>query len=115
MEKFTYVNAIDNALNGILNKETVDKLNALKASLSKKSANKGEKKVSEYDTNLREGIYTALVENGRMTCTELIVKGNLPVEEGKVLSTQKVASALKALGDRVTSVTEKGKTYYSAV
>ena len=45
-KKFTYINAIDNALNGVLDQETVDKLNALKVSLSKKSAKSGEKKAT---------------------------------------------------------------------
>lgn len=111
-KKFTYVNAIDNALAGNLTDETVEKLQALKVSLTKKSANKAEKKVSEYDVALRNAIVDALTE-GRKTCTELIASGALPTEEGKILTTQKVSAAIRALGDKVTSVTEKGKTYFS--
>ena len=111
-KKFTYVNAIDNALAGNLTEETVAKLNALKVSLTKKSANKAEKKVSDYDMALRNAIVDALAK-GRKTCTELIANGNLPTEEGKILTTQKVSAAIRAMGDTIKSETEKGKTYFS--
>lgn len=111
-KKFTYVNAIDNALNGVLDDQTVEKLNALKVSLTKKASNKAEKKVSDYDVALRNAIVDALTE-GRKTCTELIASGVLPTEEGKILTTQKVSAAIRALGDKVVSTTEKGKTYFS--
>ena len=113
-KKFTYVNAIDNALNGVLDEATVEKLEALKTSLTKKSANKGEKKVNANDEPIKARVLEVLAE-GRKTVTEMVVAGGFPTNESGVTTTQMLAPRVKALvaEGKVAEVTEKGKKYFS--
>ena len=113
-KKFTYINAIDNALNGVLNQETVDKLNALKVSLSKKSAKSGEKKANPNDEPIKARILEVLAD-GRKSITEMILMGGFPTNGSGVTTTQMITPRVTALvtEGKVTVATEKGKKFYS--
>lgn len=110
-KKMTYAVALDKAMEVVVDEEVKARLADLKASLKKKSAT-GEKKISEYDKALRSAVAEIMADGVARTCSDLIAIGTLPTEEGKVLSTQKIVTVLKAIG-AVSEKGEKGKTYYS--
>ena len=94
----TYATAIDNALNGNLNEETVERLNALKAQLAKRNASSGEKKptkIQRENEDLKVKILEMLGEE---------VEGMTATEIGSALAVtcQKASSLLSQMG------TEKG-------
>ena len=100
MTKMTYVEAIDLALNGNVNEEVVEKLEALKAQLVKRgSAKKGLTKTQKENEVLKERV-AEILANGGMTATELA--NELGV------SCQKVSALLKQMveTERVTKVKE---------
>ena len=77
MTQFTYINAIDNALNGNLTEETIDKLNALKEQLAKRtSGNRKPTKNQQENEVIMDCIVEALKDLGtRVTVTELLKHG----------------------------------------
>ena len=114
MEKLTYVKAIENALNGNLTEETVEKLNALKASIAKK--NTAERKPTATQT-ANEGFKVAILnglESGKAYTITDIIKS---VDEVSDLSNQRVSAIVRQLVESGSLVREevKRKAYFSLV
>jgi len=100
MTKMTYVEAIDLALNGNVNEEVVEKLEALKAQLVKRgSAKKGLTKTQKENEVLKDKV-AEILANGGMTATELANELGI--------SCQKVSALLKQMveAERVAKVKE---------
>ena len=114
--KFTYTMAIDNALNGVLDTETVEKLNALKIQLAKKNksgSSKPTKRQTENAEVLQPAVLEFLASVDTATATE-VAKG---VKVSFEVSTSRATSALVALkkcGKVVNTKTSKG-SFYSLV
>lgn len=109
-KKMTYVTAIDNAIEGNLTAEVIDRLNDLKVSLQKRVASKKATKTQVAN----EGIKTTILEvlNGAeapMTATQ--VMDALPEK----FSIQKVSALLKALVDtnEVIKTSDKKTSLFS--
>lgn len=116
MTKMTYAMAIDNAIalfsqGGQVDaedKETVEKLEALKAQLAKRSSgNRKPSKAQVANEALKGEIVAMLTE--RKTATE--------VAEAFEISNQKASALLTALvkADAIERTVEKGKAYFQAV
>lgn len=100
MTKLTYVEAIDLALNGTVNEEVAEKLEALKTQLVKRgSAKKSLTKTQKENEVLKDRV-AEILANGGMTATELA--NELGV------SCQKVSALLKQMveAERVAKVKE---------
>ena len=114
--KFTYTMAIDNALNGVLDTETVEKLNALKIQLAKKNksgSSKPTKRQTENAEVLQPAVLEFLATVETATATE-VAKG---VKVSFEVTTSRATSALVALkksGKVVNTKTSKG-SFYSLV
>ena len=107
MTKMTYAIAIDNAINGTLNEETIEKLQALKVQLAKR--NKGERKTTktERENEGRKEDYWAYVSvNGAKRASEVAVYFGV--------SGQKASALLNALvkEERLEKMVEKRVTYF---
>ena len=114
--KMTYVMAIDNAMNGILDKETVEKLNALKIQLAKKSksgSSKPTKRQVENAEVLQPAILDYLATVDKATATMVAQNVEVPFE----VTTSRATSALKALKEcgKVINSIEKRVSYYALV
>lgn len=109
MTKMTYVNAIDNAINGTLTEETIEKLQALKAQLVKRAS--GERKptkVQKENEGVKSEILAVLTSEGKQ-CKE--------IAEAIGVSGQKCSALLKQLvdGGLAEKYTEKRVTYFKVV
>ena len=109
MTKFTYVNAIDNAINGNLTEETIEKLTALKAQLVKRA--NGERKPTKgqrENEGTKAEILAVLTSEGKQ-CKE--------IAEAVGISGQKCSALLKQLVDTgaVEKYAEKRVTYFKVV
>lgn len=109
MTKMTYVNAIDNAINGIMNEETIEKLKALKVQLKKR--NSGERKPTKAQVaneGVKAEILALLTEEGKQ-CKD--------IAEALGISGQKCSALLKQLVDtkQAEKYTEKRVTYFKVV
>ena len=112
MEKLTYVKAIENALNGNLTEETVEKLNALKASIAKK--NTAERKptaTQKANEDFKVAILEGLESGKAYTITDIIKS----VEAVSDLSNQRVSAIVRQLVESGSLVREevKRKAYFS--
>ena len=111
-EKMTYVQAIENAINGNLTTETVEKLTALRASIEKRNASKAGKpsKTAVANAEIGENVLSAMVEGETYTCAE--IGKMVPALEGA--SSQKIAPIMAKLvkSERVTCEKVKGKNVY---
>lgn len=111
-EKMTYVQAIENAINGNLTAETVEKLNALLVSIQKRNASRVGKpsKTAVANAEIGETILATLTAGECYTIAEI---GKLvPALEGA--SSQKIAPIMRKLvdGGHVTCEKVKGKNVY---
>jgi predicted transcriptional regulator len=109
MTKMTYVNAIENAINGTLTEETIEKLQALKAQLVKRAS--GERKptkVQRENEGVKSEILAVLTSEGKQ-CKE--------ISEAIGISGQKCSALLKQLVESgvAEKYTEKRVTYFKAV
>lgn len=108
--KMTYAVAIDNAINGKIDAETIERLEALKAQLAKRngSGKKGLTKAQKENVGLKNQIVEVLNVDG-MTATEV---GNAIGE-----TCQRASALLKQLADEglVERVKEGRKTIFRPV
>lgn len=120
MEKMTYAQALDNAIN-FLNEniqygddfsDTVEKLEALKAQLAKRSSSKTPTKAQKENVVIMERIVDALSDVGEpVTVTDLLKHG----VEGYELTNQKTSALLRKMVEegKVVKTTEGRKTKFS--
>lgn len=113
MTKVTYVSALATVIPTIENKEVREKLEALKTSLEKKSASKGERKptaTQKANEGHKEVILNSMVEGERYTITEMCKE--FPFTEE--LSNQRVSALITQMkkAELVERVEEKGKAYF---
>lgn len=109
MNKMTYVQAIDFAINGNMTDEVVEKLNALKAQLAKRStAERKPTKAQVANEGVKTDILALLTDEGKQ-CKDIAAEMGL--------STQKVSALLKQLvdGGLAEKYTEKRVTYFKAI
>lgn len=109
MTKMTYVNAIDNAINGNIDVETVEKLQALKVQLEKRrSGERKPTKAQKENEGVKAEIVKALTAEGRQ-CKD--------IAETVGISGQKCSALLKQIVDagQAEKYTEKRVTYFKAV
>lgn len=109
MTKMTYVNAIDNAINGNMNEETIEKLTALKAQLVKRAS--GERKPTKAqreNEGVKNEILAVLTTEGKQ-CKD--------IAEAVGISGQKCSALLKQMvdGGVAEKYTEKRVTYFKVV
>ncbi len=109
MTKMTYINAIENAINGNLTEETIEKLTALKAQLVKRAS--GERKptkAQKENEGVKAEILAVLTAEGKQ-CKD--------IAEAVGISGQKCSALLKQLveGGTVEKYTEKRVTYFKVV
>ena len=112
--KMTYVMALDNAMHGTLDRETVEKLGALKIQLAKKSksgSSKPSKRQIENAEVLQPAVLTYLATVEKATATMVAQNVEVPFE----VTTSRATSALKALekSDKVVDSLEKRVSYYA--
>jgi len=108
MTKMTYVNALDMAINGTLTAEGIEKLEALKASLEKRNANRSHKptKTQRENEALRAEVTEFLRDKQGMQCKDIASQFGV--------SGQKMSALLNQLvdGKIVKKFTEKRVTYF---
>lgn len=107
MTKMTYAIAIDNAINGNLNEETIEKLEALKIQLAKR--NKGERKPTKTqreNESMKEDFWAYVSENGAKRANEVAIYFGI--------SGQKASALLNTLvkDGHLEKYTEKRVTYF---
>ena len=110
MTKMTYVNAINEAMNGNLTEEVVERLEALKASLAKRNSHKATGMTKKQEAN--EEIKMKMVE----TMTE-IGEAKTAGEIGSLMgiSNQKASALLNQLvkAEKVAKTSVKGKSLFT--
>lgn len=111
MTKMTYAMAIDNAINGVLDTETVEKLTALKAQLAKR-ATSGKRTLTarqKENVEVRTQIMGVLADGEKHRATE--------VGEAIGVTGQRASALLGQLvtGGLVERIVEKRVTYFKAV
>lgn len=107
MTKMTYAQAIDFALNGTVNDEVKEKLEALKVQLSKRSSSKKSlTKTQKENEVLKEDMFAFVSENGQKRASEVAVYFGI--------SGQKASALLKQLvdGGRLEKVMEKKVAFF---
>lgn len=113
MTKMTYVQAIEVALEVVTNEEAIEKLEALKAQMAKRSGGKrGMTATQKANIVLMDTIYEGLAEMDKpVTVTELIA-GYAPLAE---YTNQKISALLRKMVDaeRVVKTVEKKKAYFA--
>ena len=112
-KKMSYVVAVENAINGKLDEETVERLGALKVSLEKRASHKpnGPTKAQRERAEVAEKVAEAMVAGegyGSAQIAELVPELN-------GASSQKVTGVMKGLvaAGTVKSEKVKGKTVYT--
>lgn len=122
MEKITYAQALNTVLNNtdiVLADDVRKKLEALLASVSKKSADKKTTEQQAENAEMVEQIYQQMEMNRTYSIAELLKE--LPVvadfnqKHENDMSTQRMANLLKTLVDagKVVKTTEKRRVYYT--
>lgn len=109
MTKMTYVTAIENAINGNLTEETVEKLMALKAQLEKRAnSERKPSKTQRENEEVKTNVLAILSSEGKQ-CKD--------IAETLGISGQKCSALLKQLVDtgKAEKYTEKRVTYFKAV
>ena len=107
MTKMTYVDAINFALNGEINEEVREKLEALKGQLAKRnSGNRKPSKTQRENESLKENIFAYVSENGAKRANEVAIYFGI--------SGQKASALLNALVKdvRLEKFAEKRATYF---
>ena len=101
----TYVDALTVAINSVSDTEVAEKLEALKAQMSKKHTSVNSKAKAEADARA-ERVYNALAEMTEpVTITELIKLTS--DEEVANYSNQRISALIRKLGSRVVKTTDK--------
>lgn len=109
MEKMTYVDALNVALEAVTDAEVVEKLEALKAQLEKrKSANRKPSKAQLANESVKAEILAALTSEGQR-CGEIAETLGLTGQRCSALLSQLVTAGL------AEKYTEKRVTYFKAV
>ena len=105
----TYVTAIDNALNGTINDETKERLEALKIQLEKrKTASRKPTKVQRENENVKNDILAQLSNEGKQ-CKDIASALEITGQKCSALLRQLVQMNL------AEKYTEKNVTYFRAV
>ena len=105
----TYATAIDNALAGNLNEETVERLNALKAQLAKRNSGERKPTKTQKENEVIKGrILEVLTAEGRQ-CKDIASDVEISVNKASALLKQLVEGGL------ADNYTEKRVTYFKAV
>lgn len=108
----TYAQAIDNAINGIMDEETKERLTALKEQLGKRSTKKTPTKTQKANEGIMDTIEVALGKfENPVTVTELIAGG----EGLEGLTNQKVSALLRKMieAGRVVKTIEGKKALFA--
>ena len=108
MTKMTYVNAIDMAIEGSLNEEAIEKLEALKVSLAKRNAYRSDKptKAQRENAVLKEDIFAFVSENGAKRAKDVAGHFGIAVQKASALLNQ------LAKAEILERVSEKRVTYF---
>ena len=108
MTKMTYAVAIDNAINGILDTETIERLEALKVSLAKRNASKASTptKTQRENEALKEDIFAFVSENGAKRAMDVAGYFNIAIQKASALLNQLVKAG------NLTKEIEKKVTYF---
>ena len=106
MTKMTYANAIDLAINGTLNDEAIERLEALKVQLSKRSASKSPTKTQKENAILKEDIWAYVSENGAKRANEVAIYFGISGQKASALLNQLVTA------EHLDKVVEKKVTYF---
>jgi uncharacterized membrane protein YheB (UPF0754 family) len=104
----TYVTAIDSAINGVVTDEVREKLEALKASIAKRSASKSSTPTKRQKENegVKARIAEVLSDEGKTVTQILAEMGDAS------LTNQRVSALLRQMGTRKEMV--KGKALFFA-
>ena len=122
MEKITYAQALNTVLNNtdiVLADDVRKKLEALLASVSKKSADKKTTEQQAENADMVEQIYQQMEMNRTYSIAELLkelpVVADFNAKHENDMSTQRMANLLKTLVDsgKVIKTTEKRRVYYT--
>ena len=122
MEKITYAQALNTVLNNtdiVLADDVRKKLEALLASVSKKSADKKTTEQQAENAEMVEQIYQQMEMNRTYSIAELLkelpVVADFNAKHENDMSTQRMANLLKTLVDsgNVIKTTEKRRVYYT--
>jgi len=122
MEKITYAQALNTVLNNtdiVLADDVRKKLEALLASVSKKSADKKTTEQQAENAEMVEQIYQQMEMNRTYSIAELLkelpVVADFNAKHENDMSTQRMANLLKTLVDsgKVIKTTEKRRVYYT--
>ena len=108
----TYAQAIDNAINGIMDEETKERLTTLKEQLGKRSTKKTPTKTQKANEGIMDTIEVALGKfENPVTVTELIAGG----EGLEGLTNQKVSALLRKMieAGRVVKTIEGKKALFA--
>lgn len=113
MTKVTYVSALASVIPTVKDKEIREKLEALKVSLEKKSASKGDRKptaTQKANEGHKEVILDSMMEGEKYTITQMCKE--FPFTEE--LSNQRVSALITQLkkAELIERVEEKGKAYF---
>ena len=116
MTKITYTSALAAVIPTVEDKEIREKLEALKASLEKKSSSKGTRKptaTQKANESHKEVILASMEDGRRYTITEMCKE--FPFTEE--LSNQRVSALITQMKkvDLVERIEEKGKAYFVRV
>ena len=116
MTKITYTSALAAVIPTVEDKEIREKLEALKASLEKKSSSKGTRKPSKTQVaneGFKEIIINSMADGERYTITEMCKTFDF----GEELSNQRVSALVTQLkkANLVERIEEKGKAYFVRV
>lgn len=109
MTKMTYVNAIDNAINGMMDNETIEKLKALKVQLEKRAnSERKPSKTQRENEEVKTNVLAVLSSEGKQ-CKD--------IADALGISGQKCSALLKQLVDtgKAEKYTEKRVTYFKAI
>ena len=112
MTKMTYAQAIDFAVEHIDNIEVIEKLQALKEQLGKRSGSKGLTKTQKANEEVKAVIAEVLAEVEKATVTDLIKDERLGG-----FTNQKISALLRQMKDKglVDKTMEGKKAYFSLV
>lgn len=112
MTKMTYAQAIDFAVEHIDNAEVIEKLQALKEQLGKRSGSKGLTKTQKENEEVKAVIAEVLAEVEKATVTDLIKDERL-----SGFTNQKVSALLRQMKEKglVDKTMEGKKAYFSLV
>lgn len=110
MTKLTYAQALEVAINAV-DGEVAEKLKALKASIEKKNASKGDRKPTknqEENEVIKTAILEVLADGKQKTVTDIIknLDGDYTNQKISALMRQLIAES------KVEKITEKRKSYF---